>query len=174
MPRQDGHSVKRFYQAATICLLTAFLASIVVYATADLRINTSPSVPCGVYRLTHGTPRIGDIISFTPPESAVFKMALKRGYFFGQIMKRVAATSGDRVAVQESGVSVNGTLWPNSAPQTNDPKGRSLPVLRFSETLNSEMLLLMSDADRLGFDARYFGLISRHNISGVAVPVFTW
>jgi type IV secretory pathway protease TraF len=32
----------------------------------------------------------------------------------------------------------------------------------------------MSDADPLGFDARYFGLISRHIISGVAVPVFTW
>jgi conjugative transfer signal peptidase TraF len=166
--------VKRFYQAATLCLLTAFLASIVVCAAADLRINTSPSIPCGVYRLTHGTPRIGDIISFTPPKSAVFKMALKRGYFFGQIMKRVAATNGDRVAVDEGGVSVNGTLWPNSAPQTNDPEGRSLPVLRFSETLNSERLLLMSDADRLGFDARYFGLISRHIISGVAVPVFTW
>jgi conjugative transfer signal peptidase TraF len=138
-------------------------------------INTSPSVPVGVfYRLTHGTPRIGDIISFTPPESAVFKMALKRGYFFGQIMKRVAAKPGDQVAVDKNGVSVYGRLLPNSAPQTNDPEGRSLPILRFSKTLNSERLLLMSDADRLGFDARYFGLISRHNISGVAVPVFTW
>jgi type IV secretory pathway protease TraF len=47
-------------------------------------------------------------------------------------------------------------------------------VLRFSETLSSEMLLLMSDADRRGFDARYFGLISRYNIAGVAVPVITW
>ena len=174
MPGQDGHAVKRFYQAATICLLTAVLAWGVVCAVAGLRINTSPSVPCGVYRLTHVPPRIGDIISFMPPKSAVFELARKRGYFSGQILKRVAAKPGDRVTVNAIGVSVNNTLWPNSTPQTNDPEGRSLPVLRFSETLSSEMLLLMSDADRRGFDARYFGLISRYNIAGVAVPVFTW
>ena len=174
MPGQDGHAVKRFYRPAAMCLLTVFLALVVVCAAAGLRLNTSPSVPCGVYRLTPGTPRIGDIISFMPPKSAVFELARKRGYFSGQILKRVAAKPGDRVTVNAIGVSVNNTLWPNSAPQTNDPEGRSLPVLRFSETLSSEMLLLMSDADRRGFDARYFGLISRYNIAGVAVPVFTW
>ena len=109
-----------------------------------------------------------------PPKSAAFELARKRGYFSGQILKRVAAKPGDRVTVNAIGVSVNNTLWPNSTPQTNDPEGRSLPVLRFSQTLSSEMLLLMSDADRRGFDARYFGLISRYNIAGVAVPVFTW
>ena len=174
MPGQDGHAVKRLYQAATICLLTGFFALVVVCAAAGLRINTSPSVPCGVYRLTPGIPRVGDIISFMPPKSAVFELARKRGYFSSEILKRVAAKPGDRVTVSAIGVSVNNTLLPNSAPQTNDHEGRCLPVLRFSETLNSELLLLMSDADQLGFDARYFGLISRYNIAGVAVPLFTW
>jgi hypothetical protein len=48
MPGQDGHSVKPFYKAAAICLLTVFLALVVVCAAAGLRINTSSSVPCGV------------------------------------------------------------------------------------------------------------------------------
>ena len=150
---------------------------------AGIRINTSESIPLGIYRSSKGPVKKGDFVLFCPPSDPVFDIAKERGYIasglcpggYGYMMKNVAGISGDIVAVKDDGVRVNGILLPKSKPLQTDPAGR--PLLHFqadSYTLGRSEVLLMSNVCNLSFDGRYFGPIDRLQIKTVILPVFTW
>lgn len=150
---------------------------------AGIRINTSASIPLGIYRSSEGPIEKGDFVLFCPPPNPIFDMAKERGYLasglcpggYGYMMKDVAGISGDTVAVKDDGVRVNGIMLPESKPLQADPSGRLLPHFQAdSYTLGSSEVLLMSDVCGLSFDGRYFGPINRLQIKTVILPVFIW
>jgi conjugative transfer signal peptidase TraF len=150
---------------------------------AGIRINTSESIPLGIYRSSEGSVKKGDFVLFCPPPSLVFDMAKDRGYLasglcpggYGYMMKDVVGTSGDIVAVNTDGVRVNGILLPESKPLQADPAGRPLPHFQTDPyTLGRSQVLLMSNFCRLSFDGRYFGPINRLQIKTVILPVLIW
>jgi conjugative transfer signal peptidase TraF len=171
--------IARFAALAALGLMAlAFLCH-----AAGLRINTTKSIPIGLYRMTDAPVAKGEYVIFCPSQSALFDEAKERSYIgagfcpggYGFMMKRVAAVGGDVVASTEEGVSVNGKLLPLSAPLETDKAGRGMPHYLFNAyTLRESELLLMSDRSRTSFDGRYFGAMEMGQIRGVIRPVLTF
>ena len=150
---------------------------------AGLRVNTTRSIPVGLYRIVDEPVEKGDYVIFCPPKLDIFDEAKERGYIaagfcpgdYGFMMKRVLAAENDRIVLTEAGVSINGELVPSSSPLTTDKAGRAMPRYQFSDyTLGKSELLLMSDVSDTSFDGRYFGPVNRSQVRGVIRPMITF
>jgi len=146
--------------------LVAVGVSIAVFQLCGLlrlRINTSPSLPIGLYVVT--TDSSANLIEFCPAEPFA-ALSLVRGYRDPgacrdggtPLLKPVVANAGDSVELSERGISVNGLLLPNTAPLSKDTKGRPLtawPFGRYSVTPGT--VWVASSYHSRSFDSRYFG-----------------
>ena len=148
-----------------------------------LRFNTTRSVDPGFYWVINKQPEKGDFVSFCPAETAISKMAYARGYIgFGncpghyqRLLKIVYGMAGDKIEIQEQGISVNGSVLPQSTILTQDGLGRSLmPFSSESIVLNADELWVMTNRNPLSFDSRYFGPIQLAQVSNVVRPLWTW
>ncbi len=162
-----------------ILAMTGLLA---LLGVAGARLNTTSSLPEGLYWTTGAKPQKGDIVIFCPPRCAAIRLARARAYLAGgfcpggngTMMKQIAAVAGDRVVISDCGVRVGGIFLRNSEPLSEDPKGRPLPRLRGDFTLKSGQVLLMSQYNPLSFDGRYFGPSAASAVKSVVRPVYTW
>jgi conjugative transfer signal peptidase TraF len=128
-----------------------------------LRINTSPSLPLGLYVVT--TDSSANLIEFCPAQPFA-ALSLVRGYRNSgacgdggaPLMKPVVATAGDVVELSVRGISVNGVLLPNTAPLLKDTRGRTLTAWPFGRyTVTSGTVWVASSYHSRSFDSRYFG-----------------
>jgi conjugative transfer signal peptidase TraF len=172
---------KRFTNGVAIIGIFALAVSVAAYA-AGARINTTKSIPIGLYWISNEPVAKGAYVMFCPPQSGVFVEAKERGYIgagfcpggFGYMMKRILAAKNDIVAINDEGVRVNGELLPLSVPRKVDTVGRALPQFHVDHyTLGEAELLLMSDVSDISFDGRYFGPVNRSQIKAVIRPVIT-
>jgi conjugative transfer signal peptidase TraF len=161
----------------------AVLALGVACYGAGARINTTKSIPIGLYWTSSAPVGKGAYVLFCPPQVGVFEDAKSRGYIgagfcpggYGYMMKRVLAAKDDAVTIGDEGVRVNGALLPLSAPIKADKTGRPLPRHQANSfTLGNSEVLLMSDVSATSFDGRYFGPVNRSQIQTVISPVITW
>ena len=150
---------------------------------AGARINTTRSIPVGLYWVSDDPVTKGRFVMFCPPEVNIIKQAKARGYIgagfcpggYGYMMKRVLASQDDVIRIDAKGVQVNGTLLPFSVPISRDAHGRELTAYSTAATrLSAQQVLLMADDNPLSFDARYFGPVQRSSIRSVITPVLTW
>ena len=164
---------------AGVCLAVG----LVLAHQAGLRLNTTRSIPLGLYRMSNDPIVKGAYVLWCPPKRPEFDLAKERGYIgagfcpggYGSMMKKVLATYDDVVSVADEGVLINGTLIPASQPVEADSLGRPLPRFRVTDhVLASSELLLMSDTNGRSFDARYFGPVHRDHIQSLIHPVWTW
>jgi conjugative transfer signal peptidase TraF len=154
----------------------------VLFRIGGFYINTTPSLPVGLYRIADEPVLNGAYVAFCPPQSDVFDWAVARGYInsgdcpggYGQLLKRVHAVAGDTVLINEAGISINGERLPNSTPLSTDAYGAALPQYRLDAVLGESEYLLLSDLNPHSFDARYFGVINHAQIVHVVRPVFTF
>ena len=146
-------------------------------------INTTKSIPVGLYWKSDKPIEKGAYVLFCPPKTAVFDEAKARGYIgaglclggYGYLMKKILAVRNDVVSVSDSGVRVNGELLPLSIPYQVDRAGREMPRYHIQEySLKDSELLLMSDVSSTSFDSRYYGFIQRSQIQSVIRPIMTW
>lgn len=175
--RLSVHS--RIARTAALAALGLMAMGFLCHA-AGLRVNTTRSIPIGLYRMTDAPVAKGEYVIFCPPQSLLFDEARARGYIgagfcpggYGLMMKRVAAARGDVVASTKEGLSVNGKLLPASVPLKADKAGRAMPHQALSDyTLGESELLLMSDLSGTSFDSRYFGPVDAVQVKGVVKPV---
>jgi len=173
---------KKSTQVIALATLVSLFFVWVIYLAGG-RINTSKSIPVGLYWITQKLINKGDFVLFCPPKKPVFNEALNRGYInagfcpghYSYLMKRVLATKGDTISISSRGVWVNHQLVPYSIPFSQDVYARPLPQLHVRHyVLKPSELLLMTDQSELSFDSRYFGIISTSQIRAVLRPVFTW
>lgn len=158
--------------------ISLFVLSIIL-RFGGFYINTTPSLPVGLYRIVDEPVLKGAYVAFCPPQRDVFDWAVARGYInagncpggTGQLLKRVHAVAGDTVLIDEIGIGVNGQWLLNSAPLSTDAYGAALPQYRFNAVLGESEYLLLSDLNPHSFDARYFGVIDRAQIVHVVRPV---
>ncbi|EOS1694668.1 conjugative transfer signal peptidase TraF [Escherichia coli] len=174
------------FQRLTKYVAIAGGAALLLAGTAYLagaKVNTTKSIPVGLYWKSNASVEKGAYVMFCPPQVGVFSDAKERGYIaggfcpgdYGYMMKRVLAAKGDEVAITDAGVRVNGELLPHSALIKADPSGRPLPRYQSdSYTLGTAEVLLMSDVSDTSFDGRYFGPVNRSQIITVIRPVLTW
>ena len=174
-------SLQRFYTLTAAAAIMVMALATLSYA-AGARINTTRSIPIGLYWVSDTEARTGAYVRFCPPDIDAMAMAKQRGYIsagfcpgdYGYIMKHISAVHGDTVTIDSRGVTVNGRLLPFSRPRAVDAAGRPLPGLQASYTLEADQVLLMSDISNTSFDGRYYGPVNRAQIEAVIKPVITW
>ena len=130
--------------------------------------NASPSSPIGLYVVkAPGSPRVGEIVVAFAPERAR-RLAAARFYlpFAVPLVKRVAATSGDRVCGKGASILVNGRVA--ALRRKRDPSGRSMPSWSGCRLLGLGELLLLSPRSAEAFDGRYFGITKAADVIGRA------
>ncbi|WP_228892997.1 conjugative transfer signal peptidase TraF [Pseudoduganella aquatica] len=165
-----------------ICALALLVQSVFLYLLGA-RVNTTLSIPVGLYWRVSEPVEKGAYVMFCPPPVEVFDQAKRRGYLgagfcpggYGYIMKQVAGVTDDQVEIGNDGVRINGRLLDMSAPLQADAGGRTMPRFQADRYVLSEhQLLLMGDSNPRSFDARYFGPVQRGQVKDVVTPVFTW
>ena len=167
----------------TIAAGAAVLAVLAGAKGAGLRVNATPSMPLGLWRVAadRAPLRRGEIVVVCPPDTAPVRTGAQRGYIssggcpggYVPLVKPVAAAAGDVVAVSPAGVAVNGQLVQGSAQLARDSAGRSLwPVPAGAYLVASGDVWLLSGHDPRSFDSRYFGPVPAVNVQGIALPVW--
>src|ERR1700722_17653504 len=96
-----------------------------------IRINTSPSLPVGLYLVT--TEGISNLVEFCPAEPFA-ALSLVRGYRSpgvcqdggAPLLKPIIAKCGDLVQLSARGICVDGSLRASAVPLAKHTKGRPL------------------------------------------------
>ena len=148
---------------AAVLLLVLWAILVALFCSKRLILNTTGSVPRGVWWVSGGRIQRGDTV--TVPISAFRSTswvpeAYWRKNAWGKpksFLKRVAGLPGDTVEAGEYGlIRVAGEVVPNSAPLSEDRVGRALRAFPLPVILASDEVWLLSDSSR-GFDSRYLG-----------------
>lgn len=145
-------------------VLWLVMAGLLVHASG-LRINPTPFLPKGIYRIAPGEPAKGDLVSFCL-EGEYAALARERGYLeagscpsgLRPLLKHLEGLPGERIEA--------GSL----AIRTVDSQGRPMPSALQSGVIPSGMALVLADHPG-SFDSRYFGLIPLESLQRVE-PVF--
>ncbi|EME2526602.1 conjugative transfer signal peptidase TraF [Yersinia enterocolitica] len=158
------------------------LISTIIYI-AGIRVNTSESIPVGLYLMTPSPISKGEYVVFCPPPTSVFDKARSRGYInsgfcsgnYGYMMKKILAAKGDIVSINSNGVVINDIKIPYSKPLSVDLSGNPLPSINIlNHTLKESEILLMTDQSNSSFDSRYFGFIDKQQVHSVIRPILIW
>ena len=150
----------------------------VSYFSKHYSINTTPSMPRGIYRIVSKPITHGSIVGACIPDSfatlAAEREYLGKGRCFGNlrpVMKYVAGVSGDSVVVALEGVVVNNQPIPSTQILITDPLGRVVPNKIGKHVLKDGEIWLVSNAHKGCLDSRYFGAVTE--ILGVVEPLVT-
>lgn len=100
-----------------ILALTPVLGTFALFSGADLRINTSASLPVGLYIVSSN----GTFVEFCPDDHG---LSAQRHYRArgacpdgaAPLLKPVIGSPADEVVVRPAGIAVNGKLLPHTAP----------------------------------------------------------
>ena len=170
----------KFFVIFPLVVVTAMLCS----AGLGLCLNTTSSLPLGVYRKTGDIER-GGFALFCLEEEGFIKLAKERGYLgagrcpggIKPLGKEVFGLTGDEINfLGGSGgqIVVNGQLIPRSSANSKDSRGRVMPATYLTAGKIPEgFALMLSPHHAGGFDSRYFGLVKVSALKPVQ-PVFTW
>jgi len=173
-------SAKRIGESFAI-VIAAFglFALILVFGRLGFRLNTTASVPTGIYRLTDKDH--GNYVTFCPAE-AESRMMNERGYRprgagcsdgYEPLLKPLASKAGDIVAIGVHGITVNGRLLNNTIAKRQDGKYQPLPVLPLGNYIVKEgTVWALSTYNANSYDSRYFGAIPVERIISYAKPIF--
>ncbi|MCY4425864.1 MAG: conjugative transfer signal peptidase TraF [Halieaceae bacterium] len=140
------------------------------------RINTSASLPRGLYRLVENSiSQRGELAAFCLHRGALNGLISRRGYLprsrqcpggFAPLLKRAAGLPGDDYSITAAGVTIDGVLLAGTAQLPCDSRGRALPApVRNQGRLPPGYYLLLGEA-AASFDSRYLGPISEQQIIG--------
>jgi len=160
---------------ASLISVAALAASSILFANRQIVINTSPSVPSGLYLRSTAAPAVGRIIDFRIPHAAKSYIETRTGQNGEDwyILKPIVAGPGDRVDTTGEWLLINGQQIA-LMPPTKDTCGRSLPIWRDNHVLGPDEFFVFSNRIPNSFDSRCYGPIRRQNIESVRKPLITW
>jgi conjugative transfer signal peptidase TraF len=163
-----------------LVLAPVFFAALHDPRALSFRLNTSPSLPLGLYRLERARPLArGAFVLACPPLFAA-SLALARGYLppgscpggVQPLGKLLLALPGDVVSLTPAQILVNGRPLPSSRSVAIDSAGRPLAHFPFgSYRVGRDDLWLFSPHPR-SFDCRYFGPVPRLHLRGTLTPLW--
>lgn len=125
------------------------LVILIIFSNFGLIINNSSSLPIGLYKKDDKDKPLvkGQLVYFYFP--------LKEE----RLIKKIVATEGDRLRLNQDGVFVNGEKLLNSKPLNKDSKGFKLPKLRLFKVLEKGEVFLLGENPK-SYDSRYFGSLN--------------
>lgn len=153
-----------------ICVLTAIAT--LIFSADILWINTSESIPKGLYKVNGSIINKGNLILFCLDNDKA-ELAVKRGYLqtgkcengISPVGKKVIAKRGDHVKIDENGIEINGILIRNSKPKNADDKNRMLTYSKIDICLLEGEYIVSSEYED-SYDSRYFGIIRKDQVIG--------
>jgi len=159
------------------------LGSLAAAQIGGLRVNTTPSMPVGIWRVTPPVAdlRRGEVVTVCLPDGDAARLAAERGYVPAgscpdgrePLIKPVAAVAGDLVFVTWASISVNGLDLDGTAPLDRDTAGRPLqPFPAGAHQVQLGQVWLLAGFMRNSFDSRYYGPIPVESVQSVAHPVW--
>jgi conjugative transfer signal peptidase TraF len=168
--------VKAMLGRILILALTPVLCMFVLFDAADLRINTSASLPVGLYRVSRG----GSFVEFCPDDRG---LSAERHYRArgvcsdgaAPLLKPVIGSRADEIVLSPAGIAVNGKLLPRTAPLDHDTEGRPLlqwPAGRYTAAPGT--LWVASSYNASSYDSRYFGPIRESSVRARLRPLIAW
>lgn len=136
-----------------------------------IRVNTSYSLPLGLYAATND--EMAELIEFCPAEPFASESASRSyrtpGFACSDgavpLLKPIVARPGDLVIVSPEGISVNGYLLPKSYPVSHDANGR--PLKAWPNGLygvEPGTVWVASTYNAGSYDSRYMGPIQTSQI----------
>lgn len=173
--------MKRLVTKAPLVAAALFAVVYLGPHALGLRINTSTSMPRGLYRAVSEGLHRGALVAACLPEE-VARLGLERHYLgpgecpggTEPVVKTVPALAGDLVEVTGQGVRINGEVLPQSAPLTTDRGGRPLTRFEGSHRLRPGEVWLHSSYEVRSWDSRYYGPVTESDILFVVTPVLTF
>ena len=147
---------------------------------SGLRINTSYSLPIGLYAVSNDL--AANLIEFCPT-GVYSEVSAGRGYRAKGVcpdgavplLKPIVAHEGDEVDLGKDGIAVNGTRLPNTAPLGIDRKGRPLDPFPFGRYRVAQGEVWVASTYNPGsFDSRYMGPIQFSLVRSRLRPVCTF
>lgn len=159
------------------------LGSLAAAQLCGLRVNTTPSMPIGIWRVASPAAalRRGEVVTVCLPDGDAARLAAERGYVPAgscpdgrePLIKPVAAVAGDLVLVTRAGVSVNGIDVDGTAPLDRDTAGRPLQAFPAgTHKVQPGHVWLLAGLVRNSFDSRYYGPVPVGSVQSVAYPVW--
>ncbi len=160
-------------------------ATVMLVAACDalgVRWNSSPSVAPGLYFERARPLQRGDLVAFCLPET-VGRWARGRGYVgrgrcpgaTARVGKWIVGVEGDRVAVTEDGIAVNGRRLEAGPRVEGDSKGRPVPRVPEGElVLGQGQVWLHSGRRERSFDSRVFGPLAATQLEGALEAFWTF
>lgn len=162
-------TVMQFVDLLLIILMAAWLLG--------FRLNLTPSLPEGIYRISSDELQRGDLAAFCLSSDNPFSaLADERGYLgpgicpsgLRPLLKKLVGLPGDNLIVADDGLILNGELLPGTVRPSHDRQGRTLPEsLLKSEIISDGFGLLLSQDHAGSFDSRHFGLIPLESLKKV-------
>lgn len=136
--------------------------------------NASASVPISLYSVQPiNKLAVTDLVVARPPEDLEAWLAKRRYLAKGALLiKRVAALAGQRVCRNGRTVTVDGIDI--AAAQERDHAGRPLSAWSGCLSVAEDLVFLLNWDELSSLDGRYFGTIPSGNLTGRAVPLWTW
>jgi len=163
-------------------VFVAIGGAIAVFASLfDLRINTTASMPIGLYREVPARLERGAWAVFCLPDTPA-RQGRERGYLrqgrcadgSAELVKQVVALRGDRVALSHDGLMVRGHALPDTALRATDRSGRVLEHTPYGErSVDADELWVLGLDPRVSWDSRYFGPVPLDHVRAGALPVLT-
>ena len=159
-----------------ILALTPVLGTFALFRGADLRINTSASLPVGLYIVSSS----GTFVEFCPDDHG---LSAQRHYRArgacpdgaAPLLKPVIDSPADEVILSPAGIAVNGKLLPHTAPLDHDSEGRTLahwPSGRYTAVPGT--LWVASSYNPRSYDSRYLGPIPETAVRARLRSLLAW
>ena len=133
-------------------------------------INTTPSLPRGVYIRTDDPPAVGRIVEFRVPDAVRGNLASS----IDHIIKTVVAGPGDEVDTLNGHVRVNGSTIERSTMLPLDSAGRAVPQWRDRRRLAADEFFVLSTRIPTSLDSRYYGPVRASAVVAVRRCVWAW
>ena len=174
--------MRRWRTRAPLVAVAIFTIAYEVPQLAGLRLNTTTSMPRGLYRSLGGPVTTGAWVSVCLP-SEIAWFGVERSYLGAgscpngtePVLKVVAAVAGDVVQLTAAGVAVNCELLAHSRPLERDRGGRELAAYSAApRRLAPGEIWLHSPFEERSWDSRYFGPVSAACVTDVVAPLVTF
>jgi len=130
-------------------------------------LNTTKSLPRGLYWVTKKIPTVGDLVVIDLPIE-VQKFLFEEGHlqFKGLLLKPVIAMEGDNVCRIDNSIVVN-----NQIKLTKNKRLNLYPICRHLITQEFFVAIVAHDNS---LDSRYFGPINREDLKAVVRPLIVF
>ncbi|MDN4572037.1 conjugative transfer signal peptidase TraF [Pandoraea cepalis] len=152
----------------------------------QLAVNTSPSMPRGLYLMRPAGELSRDALAaICLREGKASRTYLTRDYLppgrtcesgVGMLLKPLAGVPGDVVEITPIGVAINGVVIPRSRSYDNDSQG--LPIehlpIGWRHTLGTDEYFALATHMERSLDSRYYGPVARSQIRAEVSPIISF